>query len=91
MSYSVRGKTCGYDNIAVGEATGKERTITGDTGLAEIYPSGYGDSTIANQAHITNIAAGSNDTDVSHEHLTVVAETPTDEALATSDHPGFTS
>lgn len=90
MSYTIRGRTVAYDNIAVGAATGKEQTVAGSTGLAEIYPGGVGDSTV-DVAHVTNILQGANTTDVSDEHITVGGAAPTEDALATSDHPGFTS
>lgn len=94
MSYTIRGKTVGYDNIAAGSATGKERH-TGDTGLAEVYPGGHGDSTVDSaktaNAFYTNIKQGEHSTDVDHENITVAAADPTAEILATSDLPGYTS
>ena len=37
MAVTLRERTVAYDNIAVGEATGTERTIAGDAPPTEAY------------------------------------------------------
>lgn len=40
MSYVIRTARCAYSNIAIGSATGKERTILGNAGSTEQYAGG---------------------------------------------------
>lgn len=47
MSFVLRGRTAAYDNIAVGSATGRERTILGQTPSTEGMNGGTGSSTDA--------------------------------------------
>lgn len=44
MSFTLRGRTVAYDNIAVGSAAGRERT-TGQTPSTELIGGGTGSST----------------------------------------------
>lgn len=44
MSFQLRSRTVAYDNISVGNATGRERT-TGQTPSTEATGGGYGSST----------------------------------------------
>lgn len=44
MSIILRGRVCAYDNVAVGSATGRERT-TGQTPSTELIGGGFGGST----------------------------------------------
>lgn len=37
MSYTLRSRTVARDNISVGNATGKERTILGNAGSTQAY------------------------------------------------------
>ena len=93
MSYTIRGKTVGYDNIAVASATGKERTISGSTGQAEVYPGGLGDTTITAGGAIgySNIAAGATASDVDDENIGVLAVAPQAELLNSSNIAGMVS
>lgn len=96
MTVTVRGRRTAYDNIASGQATGRELTIAGDTvSKQEVYGGGYQTSTSNNEHDITNIVVDggvSTSDSVFQGPENMIAETdPTDEALATSDHPGFTS
>ena len=93
MSYSIRGKTVAYDNIAVGSATGKERTISGTTGIAEVYPGGLGDTTLGAGAAkaYSNIAAGETASNVDNENIGVLAVDPQAELLNSSNIAGMTS
>lgn len=95
MALTVRGRRTAYDNIANGSAAGRELTIAGDTvSKQEMYGGGYMVSTSNNEHQITNIAndgVSTSDSDVQNVENLVVAEDPGDEALATSDFPGFTS
>lgn len=45
MSFNLRGRKVAYDNIAVGSATGRERTISGATPSTECMLGGTGSST----------------------------------------------
>ena len=97
MSYDERGRRTRYDNIAAGEAlTTKENLIYGDTvSRHEVYGGGVMTSTSNDERDITNIAvdAGTSTSDAGFqgpENL-VAGEDPGNEALATSDFPGFTS
>lgn len=45
MSFTQRGKTVAYDNVAVGSATGRERTILAATPSTEGMNGGTGGST----------------------------------------------
>lgn len=45
MSFLLRGRTVGYDNISVGNATGRERTILASTPSTECMLGGTGSST----------------------------------------------
>ncbi len=45
MSFTIRGRVCAYDNISVGNATGRERTILGQTPSTEGMNGGTGGST----------------------------------------------
>lgn len=45
MSFSLRGRTAAYDNIAVGSATGREQTISGALPSTEPILGGSGSST----------------------------------------------
>lgn len=96
MSVTLRGRRTAYDNIAAGSATGRELTIAGDTvSKQEVYGGGYMTSTSNNEHDITNIAGpdgvSTSDSDFQGPENLVAAEDPGDEALATSDNPGFTS
>lgn len=95
MTVTIRGRRTAYDNIANGSATGRELTIAGDTvSKQEMYGGGYMVSTSNNEHQITNIAndgVSTSDSDVQNIENLVPAEDPGDEALATSDFPGFTS
>ena len=62
MSYELRGRTVAFDNIAVGAATGRERTINGVTPSTEGVVGGQGSSTDpaggtsgVSAKHVTNI------------------------------------
>jgi hypothetical protein len=97
MSVTLRGRRTAYDNIAAGEAIStRENTILGEsTSVVEVYGGGTLTSTSTGEMNITNIAvdAGVSTSDAEFpgpENL-VVAEDPGNEALATSDFPGFTS
>jgi hypothetical protein len=87
MTVTHRSRRTAYDNIAAGSATGKERTVRGDAGVTELYGGGYGTGS-TDSIGKTNIKAGV--TDFGPENMTVGVD-PTDDALATSDHAGFTS
>jgi hypothetical protein len=95
MSTTIRGRRAAYDNIASGEATGRELTILGDTASnQEVYGGGFVNSTSNNERHITKIAAdtvSTSDAGVQGPENLVAGEDPGNEALATSDFPGFTS
>ena len=45
MAITIRGKTCSYDNVSVGNATGRERTILAQTPSTEGMIGGTGSST----------------------------------------------
>jgi hypothetical protein len=57
MATTVQGRTTRYDNIAVGSATGVERTILGAAPPAKIVGGGEG-SAGANAKGHSNIAVG---------------------------------
>ena len=84
MSVTLRGRRAAYDNIAVGSATGRELTISGDTtSHNEVYGGGHVNSTSTAEKDITNIAidAGTSTSDAGFqgpENLTV-AEDPGNE------------
>ncbi len=40
MARTLRGRTVGADNIAVGAVSGEERTISGDVGPAQVVGGG---------------------------------------------------
>ena len=54
MAYYIRRKQVAYDNIAVGSATGKERTILGNAGSSETVLEYPADPTIANPTSPTS-------------------------------------
>lgn len=65
MSFTLRGRTVAYDNISVGNATGRERT-TGQTPSTEAHGGGFGSSTDpagatsgASAKAFSNLAVGS--------------------------------
>ena len=59
MAVTSRGRQTRYDNIAVGSATGPERTMRGETvSPVERYGGGRGTSTSNGDAWNTNIAVG---------------------------------
>ena len=92
---TIRGRRAAYDNIAAGEAAGKEMTILGNTvSKHEVYGGGFVVSTSDGDHAITKIVADTVSTSDAAfqgpENMTVGVD-PTDEALATSDHPGFSS
>ena len=97
MSRTLRGRLVAYDNISSGNATGAERTIAGDTvSPVEIHGGGFQTSTSTGDVWHSNVNAGASVTDqVSPgkvpENILVAGEDSGNEALATSDHPGFTS
>lgn len=45
MAFNLRGRKVAYDNIAVAQATGRERTILGQTPSTEAIGGGTGGST----------------------------------------------
>lgn len=45
MAFNLRGRRVGYDNVASGSATGRERTILGSTPSTEPVLGGSGSST----------------------------------------------
>jgi len=95
MALTVRGRRTAYDNIAAGEAAGREMTINGNTvSRQEVYGGGHVVSTSDGEQDITKIVAdtvSASDAGAQGIENLVVAEDPGDEALATSDHPGFSS
>jgi hypothetical protein len=95
MSLTIRGRRASYDNIASGEASGRELTILGNTvSKQELYGGGYNCSTSNAEMDITKIVAdtvSTSDAAVQGPENMTVGVDPTDEALATSDHPGFSS
>lgn len=96
MAVTKRGRRTAYDNIAQGSAAGAERTYTDSVSRVEIYGGGYQTSTSTGDEWHTNVNAGASVSDLVSpgtvpENITVAAAAPSEEALATSDHPGFTS
>jgi hypothetical protein len=97
MSVTLRGRRTAYDNIAAGEAIStRENTILGEsTSVVEVYGGGTLTSTSTGEMNITNIAVdagvSTSDAEFQGPENLVVAEDPGNEALATSDFPGFTS
>tara|TARA_R110000868_G_scaffold81039_3_gene229738 strand:+ start:672 stop:887 length:216 start_codon:yes stop_codon:yes gene_type:complete len=55
MARTLRGRTVGADNIAVGAVSGTERTIVGGTGPAEVV--GGGSNIAVASAYPTTIIA----------------------------------
>jgi len=95
MALTVRGRRTAYDNIAAGAATGREMTIAGETvSRQEVYGGGHVVSTSDGEQFITKIAAdtvSASDAAAQGIENLVGGEDPGDEALATSDFPGFSS
>ncbi len=58
MAGVLRGRRIRYDNIAVGSATGSERTIAGAAQQSEIYGGGYMTSTSTAEVWRTNVKVG---------------------------------
>ena len=59
MAVTDRGRRIRYDNIAIGSATGPERTIAGETvSPTEQYGGGHGTSTSTGTAWHTAVAVG---------------------------------
>lgn len=48
MARTLRGTKCGYDNIAVGSASGQERTISGAAPPAELTGKWIDDLSVGN-------------------------------------------
>lgn len=70
MAITKRGRRERYDNIAIGSATGPERTISGETvSPVEIHGGGFMTSTSNAEVWHTNVAVGSSvsDTDAVSE------------------------
>ena len=68
MAITSRGRRLRYDNIAVGEATGRERTIAGDTVTPiELHGGGYATSTSTGDVWHTNVAGGVSVSEQGHE------------------------
>ena len=64
MAVTSRGRRIRYDNIAVGSATGPERTIAGQSvSPAEMHGGGFQTSTSNGNVWHTNIAAGASVSD----------------------------
>jgi hypothetical protein len=97
MSVTLRGRRTAFDNIAAGSAiTTRENTILSEsTSVVEVYGGGTLTSTSTGEMNITNIAVdagvSTSDAEFQGPENLVVAEDPGNEALATSDFPGFTS
>jgi hypothetical protein len=97
MSITLRGRRVAFDNIAAGAAIStRENTILGEsTSVVEVYGGGTLTSTSTGEMNITNIAVdagvSTSDAEFQGPENLVVAEDPGNEALATSDFPGFTS
>lgn len=86
MSYSLRGRTVGYSNIAVGSASGVERTING---AAPPSDTTYGARDKLSNAALTPESVRKSDTDlVDATHTT---DPLAAENLSSSDIPGHTS
>jgi hypothetical protein len=93
MSTTIRGRRAAYDNIASGQATGRELTILGDTASnQEVYGGGYVNSTSNNERHITKIVADTVSTSDAGaqgpENMTGAVD-PTDERTGSSNGAGF--
>lgn len=56
MSRTLRGRTCGYDNISVGSASGQERTISGAAPPAELTGEWLDDLAVGSAPPTTNTA-----------------------------------
>lgn len=88
MSINSRGRRDRYDNIAIASATGRERTIAGDSvSVIEMHGGGTCTSTSNGDAWHTNVAVGNVVTDqaaitVVPENTLAVATAPTDEKVA---------
>lgn len=92
MATINRGRRAAYDNIARGDATGRERTISGDTvSKVEMYGGGFRTSTSNGDEWSNNVVAGTSVTNAEgvtnvaggaiHEHIVVAATTNTEELL----------
>jgi hypothetical protein len=55
MAYTIRGKACGYSNVAVGSATGRERLIAGAAATSEKHGGGMIGPTVGTSYHSTNL------------------------------------
>jgi hypothetical protein len=93
MSTTIRSRRAAYDNIASGQATGRELTILGDTASnQEVYGGGYVNSTSNNERHITKIVADTVSTSDAGaqgpENMTAAVD-PTDERTGSSNGAGF--
>jgi hypothetical protein len=59
MATRLRGRVVAYDNIASGAATGRERTISGDTvSKIEMHGGGFRTSTSTGDEWHSNLVAG---------------------------------
>lgn len=87
MAVNRRGRRTAYDNIAIASATGRERTVAGDTvSVIEIHGGGTCTSTSTGDVWHTNVAVGDVVTDqaaitVVPENTLAVATAPTDEKI----------
>ena len=92
MTVTLRGRRTAYDNIAAGSATGRERTIAGDTvSNHEMYGGGFCTSTSTGDVWHSNVrmgvsvsdqaANGTVDGGAIHENLVAAATTNTEERL----------
>lgn len=100
MAIVRRGRRDRFDNIARGDAAGRERTISGDSvSKVEMYGGGFRTSTSTGDEWHTNVAVGSSVTDQAAdgtgeggaiaENLVVVATTNTEERTGSSNVAGF--
>ena len=90
MSTTLRLRRAAYDNIAAGSATGRERTISGDTvSRIEMFGGGYMTSTSTGDTEHSNVAVGASVTEGNLPDNMTVGVVPTDELVGASNTLGF--
>lgn len=82
MATVIRGRRAAYDNIAAGEATGRERTHTDTVSPKQLYGGGRVTSTSTEVGDVgrSNVMAGSSVTDYGdtsiHENIVATGDGP---------------